>query len=370
MGLISFIKDVHNDISDMKISSIVENLMKEIEEDPKNPESRKKIAEIINTYLAAQKTSEAQEIAEKFAALFGVEFLHFFMPVCAIMNYLDGATYNASQFDRKYNPKACNALVTSARKMDDETVDPELVTNLLKAVLDFKEARIDFLRKGVRNSQGDGLKEFLNSDTASDRTQKLIRHIDEVISSLFVYKCVAYNKEAYNLIGSFSLNQKIKKNDYAIPGPAKATVQSRFTFMQNLSYLEDFDELFAIYALICGYQAEKGNKVSVSSKGCKATVKLSPGLLAKKCSITFKFSGKKHRQFILSGKIDLKKKPDLLDKSSSFKLWKISEKKPSLLVLDYKLKDAEFFEKRNEIQSVTSNLNSENKTIFEALSAK
>jgi len=383
MGIFSAISDVaesvngiRESIADAKTAELVKQQYEALGSDSENPETRKQAGDIIVNLLNAQKFDTAVTHAEQLSTIFGKEFTYFYLPVAAFLDDLERCSRSVMAYDNNKKKKLAQSLVSANEKMNGFTVDKSILTSIAGAVKNFIEGREHRLLKGVRGNNGDTVKDYLKGDTAGDRVNKVINYIKEQSSSVFVYKCFAENLGSYREFGHFYVNPELKKTQYAIPGPAKSNPDTRFGFMRRLSSLQDGDALLSLINLINGYSSDKKNRVSVKSgewgaPSCSAKINLNDklGFLAKTCNITLKFSGKKNRQLIISGKVNVKNKPELLEKAKSFKYWKVLEEKP-VLQIDIRLKNEEFVQKFEEIPEIAKAVDAENAEIKAVLTAK
>ncbi len=364
MGILkSFINAVENfgeESADEKLEKATEELMNSLHSDPNNPENRKKAAELVISTMYTGYFGDAADNAAKFAGIYGDEFSYLFVPVCNMLRAVDNYTINPEHY-RHADQKICNSIIAMASKAENIKLDAQIVTDFVAAIVNFIESKYQKYDESIRKEHGKG----------SDEWATLRRYIDYACSSIFLYKPVAETIGAYKTFGRyFSVGLGLKDKDFAIPGPAKASASSKFSFMRSVSELTDAESLLSIYALICSYEKDKKNKVSVAGSSCKAKISLDGKLLfGKSCKMQFKFSGEKKRRFEISGKLNAKKLPELLGKSKDFNLWKQVEGKPALAV-SVKLQDAEFFAKVSDIPEITKNIDEENAAIKEILTAK
>lgn len=364
MGMLkSFIKAVESmgeESADEKLEKSTEELLNSLHSDPNNSENRKKAAGLVISTMYTGYYGDAADNASKFAGIYGEEFSYLYVPVCNMLRAVDNYTINPEHF-RHADNKICNQIIAMASKMENVKVDPQIITDFVAAIVNFIEGKFEKYDESIRKEHGKG----------SDEWAKLRHYIEDACSSIFLYKTVAETIGAYEKFGShFSVGLGLKDKDFAIPGPVKASTFSKYSFMKSVAELEDAESLLSIYALICNYEKDKRNKVSVFSGSCKAKISLDgKPFLGKSCKMLFKFSGKKKRKFEIAGKLNAKKLPALLEKANEFKLWKKVEEKP-VLAVSIKLQDAEFFEKVSGIPEITKSIDEENAAIKEILNSK
>ena len=288
------------------------------------------------------------------------------MPLAQYLDELKNCTVNASAFDHK-EKKLSKSLISANKMMEGITVDASNIESVVESISNFIKDREDYLNKLIEKD------EF--SAISKERNGKLISYLHFESSSIFVYKCIAETLSSYKKL-TFYKNPEIKNSEYAIPGPSRTPLGFRFIFMKIMSNLDDAEALFSLFNLINEYGQEKKNTVSVKAgefgaSACSVKINLNNGIafLAKTCKIKLIFSGKKNRQLVVSGKLNLKKYPELLERAKSFSYWKIAEGKP-IIQLDFQLKKEEFIQNINKIPDIVKAINSENSEIINALSKK
>ena len=382
MGLLRAFQDVVETVNDIKQSNLeaktaelINVKLAALGDDTENPEVRKEAGEIIIALFNTQNFSKATEYAEQLATIFGKEFTYFYLPVAQHLHELKKCTVNVIAFENHKQKKLSNSLISANKRMEGITVDASNIESVVESISNFIKDREDYLNKIIEKDRGTSdIKHVLKGDTSADRVGELISYLHFESSSIFVYKCVAETLSSYKKL-TFRKNPEIKNSEYAIPGPSRTPLDIRFIFMQQMSNLDDAEALFSLFNLINEYGQEKKNTVSVNAGvfggACSVKINLNNGIafLAKTCKIKLIFSGKKNRQLIVSGKLNLKKYPELLERAKSFSYWKIAEGKPNIQ-LDFQLKKEEFIQNINKIPDILKAINSENSEIINALSKK
>ena len=369
MGLLRAFKDVVETVNDIKQSDLeaktaelINVKLAALGDDTENPEVRKEAGEIIIAFFNTQNFSKATEYAGQLATIFGKEFTYFYLPLAQYLADLKNCTFNAAAFDYKQK-KLSKSLISANKMMEGITVDASNIESVVESISNFIKDREDYLNKQI------------TCDMDRERNGKIISYLHCESSSIFVYKCIAETLSSYKKL-TFCQNPEIKNSEYAIPGPSRTPPGVRFIFMHKMSNLDDAEALFSLFNLINEYGQEKKNTVSVKAgelgaSACSVKINLNNGIafLAKTCKIKLIFSGKKNRQLIVSGKLNLKKYPELLERAKSFSYWKIAEGKP-IIQLDFQLKKEEFIQNINKIPDILKAINSENSEIINALSKK
>lgn len=369
MGLLRAFQDVVETVNDIKQSNLeaktaelINVKLAALGDDKENPEVRKEAGEIIIAFFNTQNFSKATEYAGQLATIFGKEFTYFYLPLAQYLDELKKNTFNAAAFDHKQK-KLSKSLISANKMMEGITVDASNIESVVESISNFIKDREDYLNKQII------------CDMDREPIGKIISYLHFESSSIFVYKCIAETVSSYKKL-TFYKNPEIKNSEYAIPGPSRTPLGFRFIFMQQMSNLDDAEALFSLFNLINEYGQEKKNTVSVKAgefgaSACSVKINLNNGIafLAKTCKIKLIFGGKKNRQLIVSGKLNLKKYPELLERAKSFSYWKIAEGKP-IIQLDFQLKKEEFIQNINKIPDILKAINSENSEIINALSKK
>lgn len=335
-------------------------------EDKNNPQGRKIAGDAVLQLLENNEFSAAAETAQKYAGAFGDEFTYFYLPVSNFFKKLKNVTGDVYDLENGEDFKFGADLAEASKRMPaDFKLTEEQAQSLVKT--------IDKLKKNQKNEHKPryDLYKRTKSNKQVEEMHQIENYLTDGCSAIFVYKCVAENFASYKGFKDFRVGLGLTAKDFAIPGPDKSDVSSKFSFMKSLSDMPDAKGLFSVYTLICGYQTEKKNTVSVSGGLCSASINLNNGFLffAKNCKIRLSFSGEKTRLFSIKGKINVKKSPELLEKSKSFKMWKEVEGKPAIKV-DFSLKNEEFKQKMDEIPEIAKTIDSENAEIKSILTAK
>jgi len=334
--------------------------------DKNDPQARISAGNTIIVLLESNEFSEAEESARNFSGIFGEEFLYFYLPISIFFKKLKNTTRDIHDLENGEDFKFGINLVSAASRMPPNfALTEEQVQGLVSA--------INNLKKNQKNEQKPrhDLYQRTESTKQLEELKQINKHLIAGCSAIFVYKCVAENFAIYKEFKDFSTGLGLNNDDYAIPGPKTASPSSKFSFMKSLTDKSDATGLFSVYNLICSYQNEQKNKVSVGDSDCAATIHLNNGfwIFAKTCKIQFSFTGKDSRNFTIKGKINLKKYPELLEKAKSFSLWKVVEGKP-VITVNFSLQNDEFKQKMSEISEIVKTIDTENDEIKSVLTAK
>jgi len=337
-----------------------------VHEDKNDPQARKIAENAVIQLLESNEFSAASETAQKYAGAFGDEFIYFYLPVSNFFKKLRNTTLDIYDLENGEDFKFAADLAGASKKMPNNfELTEEQAQQLVNA--------INKLKKNQKNEHKSiyNLYKRTKSNKRLNEMKQIEKHLLDGCSALFVYKCVAENFSSYKGFKNFQVGLGLTEKDFAFPGPDKSNASSKFSFMTSLSEMPDAKGLFAVYKLICSYQTEKKNTVSVGGGLCSASINLNNGFLffAKSCKIRLSFSGERTRLFSIKGKINLKKYPELLEKAKTFKLWKPIDGKPEIKV-DFSFKNEEFKQKMNEISEITKTIDAENAEIKSVLTAK
>lgn len=337
-----------------------------VHEDKNDPQARKIAGNAVMQLLESNEFSAASETAQKYAGAFGDEFIYFYLPVSNFFKKLKNTTRDIYDLENGEDFKFGADLAEASKKIPaDFELTEEQAQQLVNA--------INKLKKNQKNEHKSKYELYrkTKSNKQLGEMKQIEKHLLDGCSALFVYKCVAENFASYKGFKNFQIGLGLTEKDFAFPGPDKSNASSKFSFMESLSKMPDAKGLFAVYKLICSYQTEKKNTISVGGGLCSASINLNNGFLffAKSCKIRLSFSGERTRLFSIKGKINLKKYPELLEKAKYFKFWKPLDGKNAINV-DFSLKNEEFKQKMNEIPEITKTIDAENAEIKSVLTAK